>query len=212
MKAIPVGLSRDLVAKRVMRADVQGLDVAVWRDPDEGLHAWNNRCPHRGMRLSHGFVRGDKLACLYHGWHYGKDGGCAYIPAHPDLDPPATISAVVYNVAEAAGVIWARADGEPLKPPQSSATTPLRSLAFDCAPKDALQALRATEFNGELPDASDDTDWQLGARRVAVYASELGESAALVHVCVDAGASLSALKALSRWCEAARRMAEAPRT
>ncbi|GIS36806.1 MAG: hypothetical protein Ct9H90mP8_2260 [Pseudomonadota bacterium] len=28
----------------------------------------DNRCPHRGTRLSLGFFSGKQLACLYHGW------------------------------------------------------------------------------------------------------------------------------------------------
>ena len=51
-------------------------------------HVWEDRCPHRGMRLSMGFVRSDRIACLYHGWQYGTDGHCLYIPAHP-RDPGA---------------------------------------------------------------------------------------------------------------------------
>ena len=34
----------------------------------------DNRCPHRGMALS--AVR-ENLACLYHGWHFGCEGGAA---------------------------------------------------------------------------------------------------------------------------------------
>ena len=209
MNATPVGLSRDLAAKCVMRADVDGQDVAVWRDPDGGLHAWNNRCPHRGMRLSHGFVRGGKLACLYHGWHYGKDGGCAYIPAHPDLEPPASIAAVVYQVAEAAGVIWVSTDDPAIDPPTEDAMVPLRSLSMACAPDDALVTFAKTRFGDVMPDELGDGTLQIGTRRVFLCASLLGQDTALVHVRVDADATLSERKALSRWCEAARRTAEA---
>ena len=40
------------------------------------------------MRLSHGFVRSEKLACIFHGWQYDGAGSCVGIPAHPDLAPP----------------------------------------------------------------------------------------------------------------------------
>lgn len=208
MNSTPVGLSRDLTAKRVMRAEVEGQDVAIWRGPDGELHAWNNRCPHRGMRLSHGFVRGDKLACLYHGWHYGKEGGCAYIPAHPDLEPPATIAAVVYHVAESAGVIWVKTDAPPQLPEAEPSVTPLRSLIFSCSVEIAMAAIEITPFDGKLPVPRGDGGYDLGSRRVVLHPSPFSQGKTLVNVSVDAEASLTELKALSRWCEASRRHAE----
>ena len=209
MNSTPVGLSRDLAAKRVMRAEVEGQDVAIWRGPDGELNAWNNRCPHRGMRLSHGFVRGDKLACLYHGWHYGKDGGCAYIPAHPDLEPPPTIAAVVYHVAEAAGVIWVKTDVPPQVPDVEHSLTPLRSLIFSCSVETALASIEATPFDGKFPVLKGGGTYDVGGLRVALHPSPFTHGTTLVSVTVDAKADLTALKALSRWCEAARRHAEA---
>ncbi|WP_420860973.1 Rieske 2Fe-2S domain-containing protein [Algirhabdus cladophorae] len=208
MNGTPVGLSRDLAAKGVMRAEVQQHDVVVWRGPDGDLHAWNNRCPHRGMRLSHGFVRGDKLACLYHGWHYGKGGGCAYIPAHPDLEPPATITAQVYNVAETDGVIWADVDELPTAPRADVAMVPLRSLAFSSTAQSALSALAAEPFGDDVPQNVAPATLMVGGLRVTVFASTLGPHTTLVHICVEATASLPRLKALSRWAEAARRTSE----
>jgi phenylpropionate dioxygenase-like ring-hydroxylating dioxygenase large terminal subunit len=60
-------------------------ELVVWRDRDGASHVWEDRCPHRGMRLSFGFVRGNHIACLYHGWAYDTAGQCRAIPAHPDL-------------------------------------------------------------------------------------------------------------------------------
>ena len=75
----------------------------MWRDSDGVAHVWEDRCPHRGMRLSLGFVRGDQIACLYHGWRYDAAGQCRYIPAHPQLTPPETIRVPVLAVGGADG-------------------------------------------------------------------------------------------------------------
>lgn len=103
---IPVGLSADLLPSMAMPARVDGQDLAIWRAESGQTHVWGDRCPHRGMRLSRGFVRGETLACIYHGWQYGNDGGCTQIPAHPNLVPPKTICATTYACAEYSGVIW----------------------------------------------------------------------------------------------------------
>lgn len=107
----PVGLGAALAPGGVLRVVSEGRDIAVWRGEDGKTRAWENRCPHRGMRLSYGFVRGNRLTCLYHGWGYDGDGACVSIPAHPTLTPPKTIKVARYVCAEAAGLIWVAAEG-----------------------------------------------------------------------------------------------------
>lgn len=110
---IPVALSPDLPEAGVMRAVIDGtqpLDLVVWRSRSGQVSAFDNRCPHRGMRLSFGFVRGERLSCIYHGWQYGEDGGCRHIPAHPDMTPPASICANTYACRDHDGVIWISQD------------------------------------------------------------------------------------------------------
>ncbi|WP_298836591.1 Rieske 2Fe-2S domain-containing protein [uncultured Roseobacter sp.] len=209
MTSVAVGLSRDLAAKRVMRAEVQGYDIAVWRDENGGLHAWNNRCPHRGMRLSHGFVRDGHLACLYHGWHFRKDGGCAYIPAHPELEPPETISATVFSITENAGVIWVSATDTAKAPAEDGEWEPLRSLSFACPPEKVRHAIENTPFAGQLPERAASGHLTAGSTALLVHCAPLGDAETLAHLLVAAGTSLAGRKALSRWCETARESAEA---
>src|SRR3989338_3926114 len=63
---VAVGLSRDLPAGVAMPALWQGRELAVWRSASGKLSAWDDRCPPRGMRLSHGFVGGGALAGAVH--------------------------------------------------------------------------------------------------------------------------------------------------
>jgi Phenylpropionate dioxygenase and related ring-hydroxylating dioxygenases, large terminal subunit len=64
-------------------------DVLVWRGAN-GLHAWQDLCIHRGVKLSLGRVEnGCQLRCPYHGRTYDEDGRCLHMPAHPSLKPPA---------------------------------------------------------------------------------------------------------------------------
>jgi hypothetical protein len=80
------------------------------------------------MRLSHGFVRGEALSCIYHGWSYSLSGGCIRIPAHPDLVPPETIRVAVQQVEDAGGILWVAIGQPATQPPQLDELIPLRSL------------------------------------------------------------------------------------
>ncbi len=83
------------------------------------------------MRLSHGFVRGEALSCIYHGWSYSLSGGCIRIPAHPDLVPPETIRVAVQQVEDAGGILWVAVGQPATQPPQLGEFTPLRSLTME---------------------------------------------------------------------------------
>src|SRR5437868_2405622 len=127
---IPIALSRDVPAETTRAVVLEGRELALWRAESGAVQLWEDRCPHRGMRLSFGFVRGESLNCLYHGWQYGTSASCRRIPAHPDLDVPPTIRATAYRVVEEGGLIWTSDDAaEPS--PETPAGEPLASLAVD---------------------------------------------------------------------------------
>tara|TARA_B100001093_G_scaffold3637_1_gene3777 strand:+ start:55 stop:738 length:684 start_codon:yes stop_codon:yes gene_type:complete len=132
MVSFAVGLTKNLPDGRVMRSFVENHDLVIWRSVSGQLSCWLNRCPHRGMRLSHGFVRGEALACVYHGWHYGKDTACRYIPAHPDLDPPGTIKTMAFSSFDKGGIIWVNIDNKKDEPIIPNNLLSVRSLEFRC--------------------------------------------------------------------------------
>ena len=45
-------------------ARLLGEDLVLWRDAAGTVHAWPDRCPHRGARLSLGRVEGDRLVSV----------------------------------------------------------------------------------------------------------------------------------------------------
>ncbi len=67
-----------LGSRRVARP--QGLDVAVFRNDQDGVFALLDRCPHKGGPLSQGIVFGNSVACPLHNWTIDLEGGCAKAP------------------------------------------------------------------------------------------------------------------------------------
>ncbi|KMW58660.1 Vanillate O-demethylase oxygenase-like protein [Candidatus Rhodobacter oscarellae] len=192
----------------MMRAQVNGQDLVVWRASNGDISAWDNRCPHRGMALSHGFVRGNDLACLYHGWHYGGTGVCRYIPAHPELDPPKTIKATVFSVAIADGVIWVNTQGAAEPAPVPMASQPLRSFHVVSHSESLARACRTVAFEGAFPEQLEQGLYQLGARQVFLLENPLDQGRLQITALADADATPEGCAALSRWCEAVRRSAQ----
>ena len=154
----PVGLSCSIEAGSSAGTRLFGQELVVWRDTSGVAHVWEDRCPHRGMRLSFGFVRGDHITCLYHGWQYDLGGYCQYIPAHPDLEVPKTIRASVWLAHEQGGMIWTTLSDNPVPVPDDrQPTVPLRSLHFGCGFDTAVAALGAARLVPFATDAPADT-------------------------------------------------------
>jgi 4beta-methylsterol monooxygenase len=70
----PVEFDSALRREQVFALRFQGASIALFRDRDGEPHAIEDRCAHRGVKLSQGFVDGCNLRCVYHGWTYAPDG------------------------------------------------------------------------------------------------------------------------------------------
>jgi nitrite reductase/ring-hydroxylating ferredoxin subunit len=103
----PIAASHDLPFRHVFHAKLLGQELAAWRADDGFVNVWQNRCLHRGVRLSIGINDGHELKCQYHGWRYAnRTAGCTYIPAHPDKAPARTITNRIFACVERYGLIW----------------------------------------------------------------------------------------------------------
>lgn len=86
---------------------IEGLPVVLYRDAEGRAHALADRCSHRNVQLSKGWVSGDCLTCPYHGWSFDASGQCVRIPALCEGDPIPKKSAVAaYDVSEQQGYVW----------------------------------------------------------------------------------------------------------
>lgn len=126
----PVAVASDIPKGVVVPATLPTGPIAVWRSATGILRANGDRCPHRGMRLSHGFVRGETLNCIYHGWRYGPDGSCEHIPAHPGVAPPKSINCGPLALRETSGVVWVSTSEPDVDPEMPLGFEALRSLQF----------------------------------------------------------------------------------
>lgn len=211
-----LALSNAVECNQVILARAPELEMALWRDSTGALHANQNRCPHRGMRLHFGFVRDDRLNCLYHGWSYDNQGHCKYIPAHPSHTPSNMIFLQTHGVQEAHGVIW---KGLPPAMPERVAamrSTPVRSVYVAAALEQVRSAMSVALFSDAdgLQHAGIDDNagyWlaadDYAAQRGCLYAlQDAGEGNTGIHLAAltraDAAAPSAWLLALSAQLQA----------
>ena len=132
---LAVAMSDDVGKGVLVPVTLMGVDLVLWRDGEGAVHAWEDFCIHRGVKLSLGHVRDDTVVCPYHAWAYDGTGRCTLIPAHPDLTPPERARANVLPVTERYGLVWTSLGtpaGEP--PPVVCWDDPVFSTKALCGP------------------------------------------------------------------------------
>ncbi|MBO9539551.1 aromatic ring-hydroxylating dioxygenase subunit alpha [bacterium] len=101
--------------KQPLARVIDGVPLVLFRDADGRASALADRCSHRNVQLSRGWVEDGCLTCPYHGWAFDAAGQCVKIPALCDGDPIPKKSAVqAYPLIEQQGYVWVYVgDGDP---------------------------------------------------------------------------------------------------
>ncbi|UQA55162.1 aromatic ring-hydroxylating oxygenase subunit alpha [Polyangium aurulentum] len=71
---------KNIAPGKVVEVKFWKTSVALYRTERGELHAIEDRCAHRQVKLSIGQVAGDRLVCGYHGWAYDGAGKLADVP------------------------------------------------------------------------------------------------------------------------------------
>jgi phenylpropionate dioxygenase-like ring-hydroxylating dioxygenase large terminal subunit len=91
----PVGVTR------------MGEKLVIWRDPHGQVTCMRDLCPHRGVALSVGQLKGECIECPFHGFLYDTSGRCRLIPANGrEAEPPKAFQIYTYPTREAHGFIY----------------------------------------------------------------------------------------------------------
>ncbi len=96
--------SHELEGEKPISRTIIGEPIALFRNSNGGVVAFEDRCPHRHAPLSLGRVEGEYLRCMYHGLTFAFDGRCINVPGGNPI-PPNT-SARVFPVEERSSWIW----------------------------------------------------------------------------------------------------------
>ena len=109
----PVARSELLKAGKAQPLRILSEDLTLYRGESGEPHLVGGRCPHRQTLLHTGWVQGDNIRCMYHGWQFNGTGQCIQRPAEDDGRPPKEKIAG-YPLHEYCGLIFAyMGDGPP---------------------------------------------------------------------------------------------------
>ena len=109
----PIAFSNTVAVGTAKAVRLLGEDLALYRGLSGAAHLLIDQCAHRSTKLHTGWVEGEQLRCMYHGWKYDATGQCVERPAErPGTE--AGIRIVGYPVHEYCGLVFAwLGEGEP---------------------------------------------------------------------------------------------------
>lgn len=104
------------VKEKPISVKLLDINLVVYRAKEKIIVA-RDLCLHRGVPLSMGWVEGDDIVCPYHGFHYGPEGNCTLIPAHPEARISPRLCLTIYPSVERYGLVWTSVLGEEVNIP-----------------------------------------------------------------------------------------------
>jgi phenylpropionate dioxygenase-like ring-hydroxylating dioxygenase large terminal subunit len=95
------------VKDQIITKTFHGQKIIIFRDKEGNLSALEDRCCHRNVQLSLGYLREGRVVCGYHGWEYDSKGNCVLIPSQlPENKIPPTAKIKSYPLREFNRWVW----------------------------------------------------------------------------------------------------------
>jgi 5,5'-dehydrodivanillate O-demethylase oxygenase subunit len=130
---MPVYRAEDLPQGQAKPVRVMSEDFTLYRGESGKAQVIAYRCPHRGAQMHLGWVEGEDIRCVYHGWKFAGTGECLEQPAE-DGGFARKVRIRTYPTREYLGLVYAYF-GEGAPPPFPPYPAPLsEGLIENAAP------------------------------------------------------------------------------
>lgn len=94
----------EIAADAILARTICNQAMVFFRDESGAISALEDRCCHREMPLSLGWMESGTVRCGYHGLRFDGAGKCVEIPGQPNIPPRARVR--TFPVVERHGWIW----------------------------------------------------------------------------------------------------------
>lgn len=94
----------EVTADKLLARTICNRPMVLFRNAAGRVAALEDRCCHRQLPLSQGWMEGETVRCGYHGMRFDSSGVCVEVPGQAFVPPNAGV--IAYPVAERHGWIW----------------------------------------------------------------------------------------------------------
>lgn len=128
----PIAVSDQLAPGSARPIRIMCEDLTLYRGESGKPYLIGGHCPHRRTLLHTGWVQGDEIRCIYHGWKFNGSGRCTEAPAEGP-ETAARLSIPNYPLQEYAGLIFAymgQGEAPPFELPRKEAFEKQNLIVF----------------------------------------------------------------------------------
>jgi len=94
----------ELIDGKLLARTLLDKPVVMYKGDSGKVVALDDRCCHRGAKLSAGRLEGDCVRCMYHGLKFDATGKCVQIPGQDNI--PSKLGVHAYPVVERDRLVW----------------------------------------------------------------------------------------------------------
>ena len=98
------GWDHEVMDGKLLERRILDQPVVFYRGESGQIVALDNRCCHRGAKLSQGRIEGDCVRCMYHGLKFDPTGKCVQIPGQDRIPPQLGVKS--YPRRREAALMW----------------------------------------------------------------------------------------------------------
>ena len=93
---------------KILAIERFGLKLALWRNDQNQVQIFKDRCPHRGAQLSLGCIKNNRIQCPFHGYEFSEKGECEFLPEFNISENfnGVLLKAQIFKSHEAFDMIW----------------------------------------------------------------------------------------------------------
>ncbi|HWB62574.1 MAG TPA: Rieske 2Fe-2S domain-containing protein [Chitinophagales bacterium] len=97
----------ELKNKAIIKRKIAAQELVIFKTNGSGVAILQDRCCHRNVHLSLGYLQNGRIKCGYHGWEFGASGKCEHIPSlGADEKIPAAACVKSYVVKIKHKAVW----------------------------------------------------------------------------------------------------------
>ena len=102
-----IGCASLRLKEKPLAAVILDKNLVLFRDQQGKANALQDRCCHRGMKLSQGKIENGNLQCSFHGWQFDGAGKCAHVPSLTSgKEVSGQFKVDSYTCVEKDGYVW----------------------------------------------------------------------------------------------------------
>jgi renierapurpurin 18,18'-hydroxylase len=100
-----VAWAKDIAPGQILPVELWQQEIALYRTSSGQIQAVEDSCPHKGVALHKGKIKGNAILCPYHGWAF-ESGECVDIPYFPAGQKLPRACMKTFPVRERYGIIF----------------------------------------------------------------------------------------------------------